>query len=288
MPRNVKIELVGGVGNQLFGVALGRYLEVTHDVSCRFVMRKSSHRNNTHGFSLHQTDVFGRKIKIDKISMFDRMRLAIGNFAFRSFLKVHVEDQSSSFLLADSLTDGLIIRGYFQVLWPWKGLIERDLTEVNAYGLKTRDPLRFWLPVEDANKFAFLHVRLGDYDKISGYSIDRYAFYRRALIRLHSIQPEITTLIVFSDEEAKAIELVRRVIREANLDFEVAAAPPVSHPLEDILRMSSFRFGVIANSTFSLWAGLLAGPVKSIIYPLTWFADEGLPRPEVPEDWVGV
>jgi hypothetical protein len=288
MRKTVTIELVGGVGNQLYGVALGRYLEETHDITCRFIMGLSSKANYTHGFTAHGWEIFGRKIEIARRTQIERLRLVVGGLGLGRICNVFTNEHGGLGDLQSAIRNGLLIRGYFQILAPWQGLVAKGLTEIRPASSKiTARPLAS-LNSEIDKSSAFVHVRYGDYESLKGYAIDRLAYYSNAFSRLFEINPQIRRIFVFSDNREKALSLVSSLVGAINPGIEIFISSPTSHPLYDMISISFFSQGIIANSTFSLWGALLCNAPTQIIYPEAWFSDPEIPRPEIPAEWVSV
>jgi hypothetical protein len=133
-------------------------------------------------------------------------------------------------------------------------------------------------PDED---YAFVHVRLGDYvsnprvaKKMVGLSKDYYMAGMRRFEERHGP----TRWIVCSDDPEAAIDRLPR-------NFAIECSDSCSE-FDDLYIMSQSRGGVIANSTFSLWGGLLAGNNNgTVVAPKVW-RNDGPEKTSLPEGWV--
>lgn len=112
---------------------------------------------------------------------------------------------------------------------------------------------------------AGVHIRLGDYqERTDMYHSPDTAFLNEALGRLSD---NIRELVIFSDDPAQAMEMVKRV--DAAQQFELAAD---SHHTLDALRiMSSMQELVLSCSSFSWWGAWLGNQDKVLIQK-EWFA----------------
>jgi hypothetical protein len=113
------------------------------------------------------------------------------------------------------------------------------------------------------NDFCAIHYRAGDYidDPNAFHPRLPAEYYREAMRRM----PEGTRYIVFSDD-----------ISEAQERIGIAAEYVSGHYLHDFSLMKSCRHFIIANSSFSAMAALLADqPGKIIVSPRKWFGGEG-------------
>jgi len=58
--------------------------------------------------------------------------------------------------------------------------------------------------------------------------------------------------------------------------------------IEDLNTMASCKSNILANSSYSWWAGFLnMNPNKKIIYPKQWYAD-GVQRTKCPTQWIPI
>ncbi len=128
-----------------------------------------------------------------------------------------------------------------------------------------------------------LHVRRGDYVQhktrapVHGVNLDHY--YKRAvdLMQERLANPHF---FVFSDEP----EWVRENLSlDAPMTVMEAGAPH-----EDLIRMSSCRHHIMANSSFSWWgAWLNPGSEKTVTAPDQWFNVPGHDTSDLlPEGWI--
>jgi hypothetical protein len=124
-----------------------------------------------------------------------------------------------------------------------------------------------------------LHVRRSDYLKKENAFIGLLSqgYYATAITDLNLDKP----IWVFSDE----IDLVRNEFRSlAPKVYRWIEPPPESDPYESMLLMGQGAALIIANSTFSLWAGMLAED-STVVAPSKWFRYRTDPINLLPESW---
>lgn len=112
--------------------------------------------------------------------------------------------------------------------------------------------------------YTAIHYRAGDYDTNNNGYHPRCSFeyYERAVQHFSSD----TKFLVFSDDKQAAIDLLEPL----QINFSVADGGYI----EEFKMMKKCKNFIIANSSFSLMASILADhPDKKIIAPKKWFGD---------------
>ncbi|MEX2150245.1 MAG: alpha-1,2-fucosyltransferase [Steroidobacteraceae bacterium] len=131
-----------------------------------------------------------------------------------------------------------------------------------------------------------IHVRRGDYvsttrgKRVLGPCSAEY--YASAIALMRSIVPN-AKFFVFSDEpESVASE---KLIVEPHILVNVRPRPPA---FAELRLMTKCKHFIIANSSFSWWAAWLASyPTKVVMAPQHWFRDASLDVSDLfPADWL--
>jgi hypothetical protein len=132
-----------------------------------------------------------------------------------------------------------------------------------------------------------IHVRRGDYASnpkaTATHGLLPPSYYHYAIRDLRTKYPK-ARVFAFSDDP---IWVEKHILK--NLENAECVSHNVgTESFRDILLMSKCEGLVVANSSFSWWAGWLNDlPNKTIIAPKQWFADSGLDDSKiVPEDWL--
>jgi hypothetical protein len=284
---------MGGVGNQLFQFYAGAYL--AHKLSSKLsldmsrvgiggTLHKSSieeidlpfptefinytpSRSNTFSWRAHQKICRESKV-LGKIST--------------KIMRIYQSPQIGFDLELSRLSSPINIRGYFQT---WHYL---ESLRLAGFGeLKLKSPSEWYREMEMQALTNFpvtLHIRRGDYsnlkDTFGMLSID---YYREALQLLDN-ELKGNPIWVFTDDVFEA----RRVLGGLKFNFQYIVPPGDSTPTESLFLMSKCKTLIIANSTFSWWAGALSFAGNQIITPEKWFKSLDDPLDLIPKNWTKV
>jgi len=112
----------------------------------------------------------------------------------------------------------------------------------------------------------FIHIRRGDYVKISLHNINLELYYQKAIEYILSINKD-AIFYVFSDD----VNYVKNVQWLNNSRFKL-----ISSDIDEVdslyLMSMCKKGGIAANSSFSWWGGYLnKSDEKIVIYPSKWF-----------------
>lgn len=174
----------------------------------------------------------------------------------------------------DSINSPVFVEGV-----PVKPALEshllNEVIEIYRTGLKSA--LEINPPFES---FAFVHVRLGDY--VSNESVQSKVVnlnkehYRKAMSRYEALNGP-TNWILISDDVESASSIIPGEYAVQSIGC--------SSELEDLQLMMMSEGGVIANSAFSLWGGLISkGGNSNVIAPKYWRKDQTR-TPSMPIQW---
>lgn len=171
-------------------------------------------------------------------------------------------------------TRNLFLSGYFQSYhWPQivREFLNKDPVESDALE-HYRNLARIELPI-------VIHIRRGDYKKEDTFGLLGANYYRKALAYLEILGIS-NTVWLFSDEPELALKVLQldptmnlRVIPELDIN---------SAQLLEVMKLG--RAFVIANSTFSWWAAFLS-EAERVVAPKTWFKRADAPSRLIPESW---
>lgn len=118
-----------------------------------------------------------------------------------------------------------------------------------------------------------IHVRRGDYVGNKFYSqLWDTDYYDKAMALFPG-----ENFLIFSDDP----EWCRTKFKGDNIQVM-----EMQSEVEDLNLMASCKAQIIANSSYSWWAGFLnPNPAKKVVYPLHWYAD-GVERTVCPNTWI--
>jgi hypothetical protein len=119
-----------------------------------------------------------------------------------------------------------------------------------------------------------LHFRIGDYKKLQDdHPILKYSYYENALLYIqNSTVKEKIVLYFCEDSDLEDVMKIIEILKKKFYKYTFIRADNQLEDWEQMILMSSCRYNVIANSTFSWWAAYLNNHSKKVVlYPSAWF-----------------
>jgi len=286
------VKINGGLGNQLFQYAAGRYLSVKHktklllDVSefDVYKLRKFELEKYMLTYNVATKEDIVKTIKIDppsyllKILKKPKLNKFIPNYYREPFF--HFDENYLN------LENKVYLEGYFQSEKYFQNIratLARDFkirSGISSYGRYIRNE------IEKVENAVSIHIRRGDYvsnnstNKVHGV-LPRSYFYEA--INLIEKKFNNVKYFVFSDD----VEWSKKNIRKDNLIFIENQEARIPH--EDIYLMSLCKHNIISNSSFSWWGAWLNTEIHGIkVAPIKWFNSKINTKDLIPEDWVRI
>jgi len=288
MIKPIKVQLVGGLGNQLFGYFAG--LHVANNLGTELILDCSMLRNNKHDSSsifdfIVEEKKITRNLSAEFVthltSLVPDSRLTSTDF-FRRTLSVHYSNEIGFDHKLQDLTPGTSLIGYFQSY--------RYFSENPSVGpgnpLVLKSPSKWFLDLQrDAKvtKPIVMHVRRGDYtlNKNADLGVLSTEYFIGALenLRKEGLLSD-SEVWVFSD----SIDGTRREFGSNGQNFRYIENPSSSSAAETMMLMASGQANIISNSTFSFWGALLSGHNR-VIAPSEWYKSREEPAELIPPSW---
>ena len=294
MSRPVTAELVGGLGNQLFGYYAGAALASRHGAPLHLDISRTRSGFTDHGIGILEFDLPG--VWMTRASRTQRSldrilhRIAaprnvperVMSRTYRQFPSLSrkfriyqaAEVGEDAHLLRQP--PGTRIRGYFQSWrtvelaigggYPRRPRLARDsqwLQEIKARAMSEH-------PIA-------LHVRRGDYREVPEFGLLGSGYYEAALTFLRRAGVH-GPLWVFTDEP----ESVQDVLGSQD-GVELIRSP--DGPASEMLAMSYATAHVIGNSTFSWWGAWMSTESAAIVAPDPWFVSGPTIHGLIPPWW---
>ena len=287
---STNLYLVGGIGNQLFGIYAGLYMRELSGIDIDFKYLISP--VNKHPYILSDVN-FSREISInheDKISKLDfysrkieylsRSRSRVLNkycnsFTGRYFSPVIGFDEQIS-----KLRDKSSIEGYFQTYIYYNelrsaGLGAPLLTEKSNWFVE-------YSAIMEKTKPVVLHIRLGDYLNYPKVFVKlRSDYYSKAVLSLPKYLKD-NPIWIFSDNELSAKEFIKYL---PSRNYQIISQYK-QKSAEVLFLMSQGASHIIANSTFSWWSAKLSEKTKLVIAPKNWFINRKVPSQLLQDEWI--
>ncbi len=271
------VALSGGIGNQMFQYAFGRYLEINKNCTVEFdtaFFESSGDRN------LELGDLNICAHEFENHPFFNTVRLFVQRIPLLSWLAGCYKEYREF-----EVDDRIIKRNYVFYSGCWQnkdyssGMI--DLLRREFCYSKELSPEIFELnkQIKGFGSIA-VHVRRGDYQSEqlkNKYVCQDLDYYNRSIScakdMVSGASPQI---YVFSDD----IEWCRSNFENDNTVFVDDSISKSVHT--DMLLMKNARCLIMANSTFSWWAARLSEREDKIVFmPERWYKDNELNRKAV-------
>lgn len=280
--HNVKFELLGGLGNQLFQWAAACHYQEKNNIPVKIDLTFCGKRYSKHNSSI--TDLVlenAPKVEIlaprDSFATFLVERIC-SHSKLLNYLRNRAERRcifrSNGYV--ENLLDSkaLIIRGYFQSFLYLSSITEEPLR------VSLHEPNKALESKPESTAIA-IHLRRGDYlNLVDSFGVLSDVYYLNALEQIsEKINP--TRIDIFSNDLIAAEDLARKIGPLAR----------VQNPIENetdaaiLIRISEYKFLITANSSFSWWAGNL-NEKKTVVYPKPWFRTLSTPDDLHPPDWI--
>ena len=269
------VKIWGGLGNQLFQYAFGKYLSLKLNTELKFDLQtnyKSTNFTNRsvglNNFNINFSQA--TKSEISKFKYFDtdlffrleRKLIQKLPFLNRNYV---VQDLKLPQKKETNFRDNCYYEGYWQ---SYKYLTLNETILLNEISLKysLKSGIEDSIDTIESSQSISLHIRRGDYisikDNLELFGICSINYYQEA-IQYFTRQYSNPKFFIFSDDINWAKENfigTQYIYIEGN------------QPAQDMYLMSKCKDNIIANSTFSWWgAWLNSNKNKIIIAPKHWY-----------------
>lgn len=293
----IVVRLMGGLGNQMFQYAFGKYLSVKNNTELKLDLTILGYRNHQNPLAIFRdfelnifdsthtiatAEEIDRYNRVGKRNLFKSMIHSVKN-KFRGSKNVFQEGHNYDHKYLQ-ITDDHCIIGRWQserFFYEIKDVIKKEfqfkkvLNESNDYFKRIRS----------GNSVA-VHVRRGDYvtnigyaERIGALNLD---YYLRSAAYLKGKVKDLQ-FFVFSDD----IAWCKEQFKSSDFIF-VEQKGEFNKPEFDLQLITKCDYHIISNSTFSWWGAWLSEKANSIIIaPKTWAkSKEYTPDYIVPDRWV--
>ena len=297
-PKPITVQLVGGLGNQLFGYFAGLYAAERLGCQVRYDISKQEKGFSAHGSSIASftlPELFGnfdKGLRSPK-RLIQRSFEILGGFVpalrpiqsrmFKTFTSTEVGFDPAF----EAIQPGTFVRGYFQS----HVYVDAIVRNPNFHGLTLTQPSNWFENLESnaiSNRPLMVHVRRGDYAKLADeFGMLSADYYVSAINLVREKIGGSGPIWVFSDEiEQVKIELESAFIEAEIIDQTEWILPPTgTDAAESLLLMSLGSANVISNSTFSWWSAILNKDAV-VVAPQKWFRGKEDPQGLIPKAWL--
>ncbi len=293
--QNVEIELVGGLGNQLFGYFAGACYARKFNRHLIIDLTQVSLGLTNHGseltsfkFSQSQEIIRFKPGGIAKLMkrVFDKLSIKfkfIKYFRYK-FLGIYQAKEVGFDSFLEKQSEISRIQGYYQT-WKYVDNLQEIGVDVS---LEIANPSNWFLKLQNEikdDKPIAIHVRRGDYKNTnSPTGLLSRTYYQNAIDIVNS-KYEKSNFWIFSDDITDSQKLLAGLVpEESNW-----VSPPIgSDPAESLVLMSLSKVIIIANSSFSWWAAKTGTGKEMVIAPKPWFRNLENPSSLIPDLWIQI
>lgn len=289
------MKIQGGLGNQMYQYALGRYLSGGGETGLQFEMSYFD-LPNARPFMLDKFNTKGTFSSNAWLKFYLRIprgRRVVKHF-LRPFLKVVQEPTMpfhSEILQYRGTNQHVYLSGYW--LSPkYFNAIKDVLKKEFHCKVPLSDTTKYWLEQiqKDDGEPVSLHVRRGDYlaSAINRqiYKQLKPEYYQECVDRLKA-QVKKPSLYIFSND----MEWTKENLDFAGIPVHFVEGNDENHGFEDMIIMWKCKHHIIANSTFSWWGAYLSEQEGYTYGPSDWFNfqdDAHDIRDLYPDNWIQV
>jgi hypothetical protein len=292
--HNIVVQLSGGIGNQLFQYAAGKWLKRNREFNVTFEARlhsiEKAHGGFITDFALSEKvstsrGTFSWNYLIASVKRIVRFRLLP---FFPVGLRKRIKGQTFKGSLGfdpelSKLSNQKIVFGYFQTFVYAQDILLELKREIRLK--ESSSWLQKQVDIASDKRLVAIHIRRGDYVKFSeSFGLLGIEYYSEALNELRERGHSWDEIWVFSDDIGQAKNLLKPI--EGTFQLKYVEPPEGNNPLESLVLFGKAKFGVIANSTFSWWASFLSEDMEIVIAPDKWFRDKRDPDLLIPDSWV--
>lgn len=296
--KKIYVELLGGLGNQLFGVSAALHAAWKSDAELVLDKSQISKGLTNHGVSISDLDFFcqGQPMHFQTV---DARPMMLKSRVFLRALLSRLMGQKSRLWFPlirtyystsvgyehdfDFFPDRSFIQGYFQSYVYFE-----NLRRVNkAFEIAPTYPSEWYssLAAECRElRPVMIHMRRGDYKGLSDFGLLSGAYYKEALDVLYEKDQALASkeIWLFSDE----VDLALGSLAAVGIHPDRTIVPPeASSAAESLALMTKGSGIVIANSTFSWWAAMLGDYQGLVVCPTEWFRSMPAPEKLIPPNW---
>ena len=264
----MSIEILGGLGNQLFQIAAVHIYNNNLIDKKRIVFKYEENLPNMHHL-LRKT--YWNSLFKDQYTVLNQEEYNKINWFNMYEFNPHI----NNIHLFSAFPHNILFKGYFQAFTYIDDSIREQLQDViysNKELVKTvtnlyNDIKSNFESAED-NDIVSLHIRRTDYVFSSTFhhnlSLD---YYKQALTIADK-----KYVVVFSDD----IEWCKENVNTSLYPFTNVHYVDIQNVELEFLLMSMIQHNIIANSTFSLWSSFISKHKdKIIVAPKTWYGPDG-------------
>lgn len=290
------VRLKGGMGNQMFQYALGRALAIKNNAPLGVDLaslldrtpRPKSHRFTFYDYYL---DVFNIKAEIIPQSkvpfIYKTFKGKLGlyfDYFRRKFLKLPGTEKGFIFdSTVFNLRPDTYLDGYWQSPKYFTG-IEDIIRSDFTFKKEFPENIRILMKEIKENNSLCIHVRRGDFIGNPVHDILSKEYYNEGIDKMKN-SVKIGKIYIFSNDIKWCEENMKFEFPTMFVGEEYSGEKAEGH----LLLMSSCKYFIIPNSTFSWWGAWLSNREgKIVIAPKQWHGNANINDDLIPKEWIRI
>jgi hypothetical protein len=284
----IYVELVGGLGNQMFQAVATLFLAQKYSYKPIAILNRLS-EGNSHNNSIFD-EMSWSSLSKKRLSSIGMLVVIIGfrlatnsktnHFRFLGFS--FYSPKENGYSISEVQGKVIFLRGYFQSFKYLYGLEEKSLP-------KLAKPSESFIEVEQKMKFdkpIVLHIRKGDFElHTNPHGVVPTDFYKESLRYLRVKGRDVNSCWIFTDD----LQGIGSYLAELPFSFLPSSLSEIT-ATEELFLMAKADCLVIGNSTFGVWGALLAEAHSQIdtlvIRPKDPYLRMSIPKDLYPEHWI--
>ena len=298
--KTLEIELIGGLGNQLFCYFAGLYISKHTNSEVQFIHNLLPEKHSQFDSRIGdlnlpiktRTNVPKNSILRFCIRILDSLTYRVPVIKlFRDKNKYYEKrigkDQEVEAIIQNLKKNGerLLLKGHFQDISYYYGLNFSE-QRVLLHPVNPSQKFQKAIKSKELSSLTILHIRRGDFNQFaSEIGLLTEEYYKAAIEKLLSYDSNLN-IVTISDDMNEAKKIFPRQFNSLNRfnDNDLFS----ENPAELLLTMTYARNFILSNSTFSLWSGILAQHPKHIVYPFPFNLNTPLEVKGFSEKWIPV
>jgi hypothetical protein len=280
--KKVVFNLLGGIGNQLFIYFAGQYFEQESGRTVVYEKFRISSKDSQHKSDIEDLNLALPLITSQDARFFPKcrpyLRMRFYKLGRRFSQEIYFSDVfgfDPDFIPSLNVNR---VHGYFQTYKYYESTTQRKILEISMKN--PTHELLSELQTMKVVKPISVHIRRGDYRNNPEFGLLSRDYYVNSVQLAERLLGE-SQLWVFSDDLEAAEELMNFISPE-----RVKIMRSSLSDTESFVLMSQSPALIMANSTFSYWAGIIGNQSKLVISPSKWFRYFDDPKFLYPEHWL--
>lgn len=291
----IVVKLIGGLGNQMFQYAAGRYLAHLHQTELLVdVSHLNKEANGAYTQRRFELDVWNVNVKVATEKDIQRFNIHRSNKISRVlqrtlpilFSNVYAAESGAAYQKQFlNFPKNTYLDGFWQSERYFKPIREKLLQEFTSK-VSLNSANTAWFDKIKNTESVSLHIRRGDYishkTANAHHGVCGVEYYEKA-VRIIQEKHKSIELFIFSDD----LDWCRETLKFNSKMYFVDSNQRENLHLDMVL-MSYCKHNVIANSSFSWWAAWLNQySDKIVVAPGKWFNDTSINTSDlIPQEWI--